>query len=63
MGFFFNVVLEIWVVEYAFFEYNIVADDEFFFKFKDVVVLVGEKEVAFGLEVYGSGGAGEGDGK
>ena len=48
MGFFFNVVLEIWVVEYAFFEYNIVADDEFFFKFKDVVVLEGEKGVAFG---------------
>ena len=48
MGFFFNVVLEIWVVKYAFFEYDIVADDEFFFEFEDVIVLKGEKGVAFG---------------
>ena len=48
LGFFFNVALEIWVVEYTFFEYDIVADDEFFFEFKDVVVSEGEKGVAFG---------------
>ena len=48
MGFFFNVVLKIWVVEYAFFEYNTIADDEFFFKFEDIVILEGEKGVAFG---------------
>ena len=47
LGFFFNVVLEIWVVEYAF-EYDIVVDDEFFFEFEDVIVLKGEKGVAFG---------------
>ena len=60
LGFFFNVVLEIWVIEYAFFEYDTIADDEFFFEFEDVVILEGEKGVAFGWEVHGSGGAGEG---
>ena len=48
LGFFFNVFLEIWVIEYAFFEYDTVADDEFIFEFEDVVVLEGEKGVAFG---------------
>ena len=48
MGFFFNVVLEIWVIEYAFFKYDIVTSDEFFFEFEDVVVLEGEKGVAVG---------------
>ena len=43
LGFFFNVVLEIWV-----FEYDTVVDDEFFFEFEDVIVLKGEKGVAFG---------------
>ena len=59
LGFFFNVVLEIWVIEYAFFECDTVDDDEFIFEFEDVVILEVEKGVAFGREVYGSGGEGE----
>ena len=59
LGFFFNVVLEIWVIEYAFFEYDTVVDDEFIFEFEDAVILEVEKGVAFGWEVYGSEGEGE----
>ena len=48
MGFFFNVVLEIWVIEYAFFEHDTVVDDEFIFEFEDAVILEVENGVAFG---------------
>ena len=62
-----GVVLEIWVVECAFFEDDTVADDVFFFEFEfefdDIVVSKGRKGVAFDWEFYGFGCVSEGEGK